>query len=74
MLQEGAHISHSIWTNCVVPINQNQYMLFDKERNVFVFEREALPTNDHEKFQMNLIACIRLGEEVTSAIQGSMSI
>lgn len=49
-------------------------MVFDKEANVFVFEKILLPTNDFEKFKLNLVACIRVGEEITKAIFGSLNI
>lgn len=49
-------------------------MVFDKEANMFVFYKHLLPTNDHEKFKLNLVACMRLGEEATKAILGSLSI
>ena len=47
--------------------------MFDKEKNVFIFERVPDPTNNHEKLQLSLMACIRVGEEVVSAIFGSLN-
>ena len=47
-------------------------MVFDKEANVFIFEKILLPVNDHEKFKLNLVSCMKIGEEVTKAIFGSL--
>lgn len=74
MLNESAHSNHSIWTNCVLTLSNSHFMVFDKESNVFVFEKILLPVNDHEKFKLNLVACMRIGEEVTKAIFGSLNI
>ena len=49
-------------------------MLFDKEKNIFVFERILLPTNDHERFKLNLVGCINAGEEITCAINGTLKL
>ena len=49
-------------------------MVFDKEKNVFLFERILLPTNEHEKFKLNMIGCIRAGEEITRAIFGTLNV
>lgn len=46
MLSESAHSNESIWTNCVLPLSLQHFMLFDKEKNMFIFERILLPTND----------------------------
>lgn len=74
MLSEAAHSNHSIWTNCVLPLSSTHFMVFDIESNVFVFHKIAHPTNDYEKFKLNLVGCFRIGEEVTRAIFGSLSI
>jgi len=47
-------------------------MVFDKEANVFIFEKILLPTTDHERFKLNLVSCMRIGEEVTKAVFGSL--
>lgn len=46
MISESAHTSHSIWTNSILTLSLSQYMVFDKEKNLFMFERSLLPTND----------------------------
>lgn len=74
MLTESAHSNESIWTNCILPLSMSYFMLFDKEKNCFIFERILLPTNDQEKFKLNLVGCIRVGEEVTRAVFGTLNI
>lgn len=74
MLNESAHSNHSIWVNSILSLSESHTMVFDKEANVFVFYKNLLPTNDHEKFKLSLVACMKLGEEATKAIFGSLSI
>ncbi|CDW78610.1 dna damage-binding protein 1 [Stylonychia lemnae] len=74
MLCESAHSNHSIWTNCVITLSNSHFMVFDKEANVFVIQKILLPVNDHEKFKLNLVSCMKIGEEVTKAVFGSLNI
>jgi len=53
-ITEGATSHDSIWTNCVLPLNNQQFIVFDKEKNIFMFERVLLPTADNEKFKLSL--------------------
>lgn len=74
MLNESAHSNHSIWVNSILALDESHIMVFDKEANMFVFYKNLLPTNDHEKFKLSLVGCMRLGEEATAAIHGTLSI
>lgn len=49
-------------------------MVFDCDKNMFLFEREMHPTNIEERFKLKLIGCVNMGEEVLSASYGSLSI
>lgn len=46
MLIESTHSNESIWVNCILPISTALFLVFDKDKNVFLFERILLPTND----------------------------
>lgn len=74
MLQEGPHSHHSIWVNNVLVLSNSAYMVFDREKNIFVFERCLQPTSDVEKLQLQITGCIRAGEEITRAIFGTLNI
>eukprot|EP00347_Sterkiella_histriomuscorum_P011081 403373826 len=74
LLNESAHTNHSIWVNTMLPLSESNTMVFDKECNMFVFNKNLLPTNDHEKFKLNMVACMKIGEEATKAIFGSLAI
>jgi len=44
ILAEGpSSKSMSIWVNTIVPLAQNKFMVSDKERNMFIFERHMKP-------------------------------
>ena len=46
MLIESAHCNQSIWTNCMLNLSTSHFVVFDKDKNLFIFERILLPTND----------------------------
>lgn len=49
-------------------------MVFDCDKNMFLFEREMHPINVEERFKLKLVGCVNMGEEVVSASFGSLSI
>jgi len=49
-------------------------MVFDIDSNVMLFHRVALPINEQEKFILRLVGSYRLGESVSKAIFGSLSV
>lgn len=50
------------------------FMVFDSDKNMFLFEREMHPINVEERFKLKLVGCVNMGEEVVSASFGSLSI
>jgi len=47
VLMEGPCSPHSnIWVNDILVLAENRYLVVDKEKNIIVFERELLPTNE----------------------------
>ena len=63
----------NIWVNEVVILDKEHFLVLDKEKNIFVFERNFLPTNEIQKYKLMVIAQINTGEEITSAILGSIN-
>ena len=45
----------------------------DHLKNIFIFQRNTSPVNEMEKFQLKIVAQINSGEEITSAILGSIN-
>jgi len=48
-------------------------LVLDKEKNIFVFERNFFPSNEIQKYKLMVIAQVNTGEEITSAILGSVN-
>jgi hypothetical protein len=47
ILLEGPTSPQSnIWVNDILVLAENRYLVVDKEKNIIVFERELLPTNE----------------------------
>lgn len=74
MLSEGAHTNLPIWCTNVLPLSSTHFMVFDIDSNVMLFHRVALPINEQEKFILRLVGSYRLGESVSKAIFGSLSV
>lgn len=49
-------------------------MVLDKDKNIFIMERNMKPTNEIEKYKLKVVAQISSGEEITSALVGSINI
>lgn len=47
ILMEGPSSPQSnIWVNDILILAENRYLVVDKEKNIIVFERELLPSNE----------------------------
>lgn len=47
ILMEGPSSPQSnIWVNDILVLAENRYLVVDKEKNIIVFERELLPSNE----------------------------
>ena len=74
-LIEGPSSPHScLWINDILILSPSRYLVVDKERNFIVFERNLKPTNEIQTFKLSIVAQASFGEEVTSAVLGSMSV
>jgi len=73
-LSEGPSSSHcNVWVNDVLILAINRYLVVDKERNILIFERQMHPTNEIERFKLRTVSQINYGEEITSAVLGSLT-
>lgn len=63
----------NIWVNEILILSKNRYVVLDKERNIFILERDIKPTDEIQKYKLTSIAQINAGEEITSAIVGSIN-
>ena len=62
-LSEGPSSTHSnVWVNDVLIMAKNRYLVVDKERNILIFERKMLPTNEIVRFKLKKVAQINYGE------------
>ena len=74
-LAEGPSSSQmNIWVNEILVLTKTRYMVLDKEKNIFILERNSKPTNEIEKYKLKVVAQISSGEEITSALVGSINI
>jgi len=63
----------NVWVNEILILAKDKYLVLDKDKNIFIFQRDMKPTNEIQKFKLQVIAQINSGEEITSAIVGSIN-
>lgn len=73
-IQESASTHISMWVNCIVPISASQFLVFDQDRNLFIFEKNLFPSTIEEKLKLKLMGSFCLGEEVKSAAFGTLRV
>lgn len=61
------------WVNDILVLANNRYLVVDHQRNIFVFKRDLVPTNEMQKFQLQVVAQINSGEEISRVILGSVN-
>ncbi len=66
--------SQQLSVTSVLPINISQCLVFDRSRNIYLFERNPFPTNDREKLRFDIVACTRSNEIIIHAIEGNLNI
>jgi len=71
---ESAATNISMWVNCVVPLSESQFIVFDQDNNLFIFQKSLYPTSIEEKLRLVLIGSFCIGEEVQSASYGSLRV
>jgi len=71
---ESAATNISMWVNCVVPLSESQFIVFDQDNNLFIFQKSLYPTSIEEKLRLVLIGSFCIGEEVQSASFGSLRV
>ena len=73
-LAEGPSSSQmNIWVNEILVLTKTKYMVLDREKNIFILQRNMKPTNEIEKYKLTVVAQISAGEEITSALVGSIN-
>ena len=73
-LIESAATNISMWVNCVVPLSESQFIVFDQDNNMFIFQKSLYPASIEEKLRLVLIGSFCIGEEVQSATFGSLRV
>jgi len=69
---ESACSHISLWVNSIVALSESQFIVFDHEGNLFIFQKNLYPTCIEEKLKLTLKASYCIGEEVQSAAFGSL--
>ncbi len=54
-------------------LSESEALVFDRNRNVLMYKREARPTKDEDR-GLELAAGIRWDEEVTRAVTGDLTL
>lgn len=68
---ESASTHISLWVNSIVALSDSQFIVFDKDGNLFIFQKNLYPTCIEEKLKLTLKGSYCIGEEVQSAAFGS---
>ena len=68
---ESASTHISLWVNSIVALSDCQFIVFDQEGNLFIFQKNLYPTCIEEKLKLTLKGSFCIGEEVQSAAFGS---
>ena len=63
----------NVWVNEILILSRDKYLVLDRDKNIFIFQRNMKPTNEIQKFKLSVVAQINAGEEITSAIVGSIN-
>lgn len=46
----------NIWVNEILILTKTKYMVLDKDKNIFIMERNMKPTNEIEKYKLKIVA------------------
>ena len=68
---ESASTHISLWVNSIVALSDSQFIVFDNDGNLFIFQKNLYPTCIEEKLKLTLKGSFCIGEEVQSAAFGS---
>ena len=61
---ESASTHINMWVNCIVALSESQFIVFDQERNMYIFQKNLYPTTLEEKLKLTLRGSFCVGEEV----------
>lgn len=61
-LVESASSHISLWVNSIVALSDSQFIVFDHEGNLFIFQKNLYPTCIEEKLKLRLKASYCIGE------------
>ena len=73
-LSESASTHINMWVNCIVPLSESQFIVFDQQRNMFIFQKNLFPVTLEDKLKLSLRGSFCIGEEVQSAVFGSLRV
>jgi hypothetical protein len=71
-LEENAHFNQgvSVVADGIIPLNDYEMIVFDCDKNVWLFERYKQPICDSQKYNLMVQGGIKIGETVTKGIMG----
>jgi hypothetical protein len=61
-----------MWVNSIVALSPSQFIVFDQEGNMFIFQKNLVPASLEQKLKLDLKGSFCIGEEVQSAAFGSL--
>ena len=61
---ESASTHISLWVNSIVALSDSQFIVFDNDGNLFIFQKNLYPTCIEEKLKLSLKGSYCIGEEV----------
>ena len=73
-IAESASTHINMWVNCIVPLSESQFIVFDQERNMYIFQKNLFPATLEDKLKLSLRGSFCIGEEVQSAVFGSLRV
>lgn len=65
---------HQIWINCLLPLSRSQTLAFDRHRNIIFFQVNQTREEEKRRENIQILSCVRNGEEITRAILGNLNI
>ena len=73
-LEELSQHLQQVWVTALLPLNEEQVLCFDRQRNIMLFKRTMDSLNDQQRHKVAVTSGTRFGEEVSTAIFGNLNI
>lgn len=71
---EGPISQTSFMTNCILPLSSENFLVFDTDKNSYIFRRQPLTASDYDKFKLKLTGCVHTGHNISVATFGDLNI